>query len=261
MPIETFTRQTRADDAATHASLLRGLSTIPDVTVTDGGNPVKFQRKRNMLKNRWAMSGSVEVRRGVVTLTIDGQGSMHQKFAEEILAHLPADMTNDHGLTAAVERMTKSERFFSSLELNHLINEFRPDEQVRLMAACAIDDKVGLIVATDKRILLKDRGAFSSRTKEIYPRQVTSISTKKAFGNEVLELTASGARIVIRNLQAGRADAIANLIRDGQNAPTAPPTAPASSSADELAKLAQLHAAGALTDDEFSSAKARILGL
>ncbi|OYO08388.1 hypothetical protein CGZ98_15925 [Enemella evansiae] len=76
-----------------------------------------------------------------------------------------------------------------------------------------------------------------------------------------MELTASGARIVIRNLQAGRADAIANLIRDGQNAPTAPPTAPASSSADELAKLAQLHAAGALTDDEFSSAKARILGL
>jgi hypothetical protein len=41
--------------------------------------------------------------------------------------------------------------------------------------------------------------------------------------------------------------------------PPPPPPAPASD-ADELQQLAQLHASGALTDEEFASAKAKILG-
>jgi hypothetical protein len=39
----------------------------------------------------------------------------------------------------------------------------------------------------------------------------------------------------------------------------APPPAP-TSDADELQQLAQLHASGALTDEEFAAAKAKILG-
>ena len=35
---------------------------------------------------------------------------------------------------------------------------------------------------------------------------------------------------------------------------------PPASSADEIEHLAQLHASGALTDDEFASAKAKVLG-
>jgi hypothetical protein len=38
-----------------------------------------------------------------------------------------------------------------------------------------------------------------------------------------------------------------------------PPPAPASD-ADQLQELAQLHASGALTDEEFAAAKAKILG-
>jgi hypothetical protein len=39
----------------------------------------------------------------------------------------------------------------------------------------------------------------------------------------------------------------------------APPPAP-ESEADQLQQLAQLHASGALTDEEFAAAKAKILG-
>lgn len=42
----------------------------------------------------------------------------------------------------------------------------------------------------------------------------------------------------------------------------APPAAPAvSDSTAELERLAQLHASGVLTDDEFSAAKAKVLGI
>jgi hypothetical protein len=40
---------------------------------------------------------------------------------------------------------------------------------------------------------------------------------------------------------------------------TAPPPAPADP-VDELKRLAELHASGALTDEEFAAAKAKILG-
>ncbi len=44
---------------------------------------------------------------------------------------------------------------------------------------------------------------------------------------------------------------------DQEPAPAAPPPA---DPADEIEHLAQLHASGALTDDEFASAKAKVLG-
>lgn len=43
--------------------------------------------------------------------------------------------------------------------------------------------------------------------------------------------------------------------------PPAPQVAPPPDGADELQKLAQLHTSGALTDAEFTAAKAQILGL
>lgn len=49
--------------------------------------------------------------------------------------------------------------------------------------------------------------------------------------------------------------------RPAAKTPAAPaPVRRPSSVADELAKLAGLHASGALTDDEFAAAKARLLG-
>ena len=48
---------------------------------------------------------------------------------------------------------------------------------------------------------------------------------------------------------------------DPQQYAPAPPAPPADNSTDELARLAQLHASGVLTDDEFSAAKAKVLGI
>ena len=54
-----------------------------------------------------------------------------------------------------------------------------------------------------------------------------------------------------------------NADEQQQQVPAAPPPpAPTSGNTDveELQKLAQLHEAGALTDDEFASEKAKVLG-
>lgn len=46
-----------------------------------------------------------------------------------------------------------------------------------------------------------------------------------------------------------------------QATPSAPPSAPASDPTAEITRLAQLHESGALTDEEFAAAKAKLLGL
>ena len=45
-----------------------------------------------------------------------------------------------------------------------------------------------------------------------------------------------------------------------QAAPPPPPAAPAEDPFEQIEKLAKLHESGALTDEEFASAKAKILG-
>jgi hypothetical protein len=63
---------------------------------------------------------------------------------------------------------------------------------------------------------------------------------------------------------ADQEDRISNLEQQQQVAapPAAPAPAPAagSSMGDQLAKLADLHQQGVLTDDEFAAAKAKLLG-
>jgi hypothetical protein len=60
----------------------------------------------------------------------------------------------------------------------------------------------------------------------------------------------------------GAADAQAQMAAQQAPAPAAAPAAPAASDPmAEIQKLAQLHSAGALTDEEFAAAKAKLLGI
>ncbi len=61
----------------------------------------------------------------------------------------------------------------------------------------------------------------------------------------------------VRGGAAGRTDAAASAGDYQDQAQYAPPPA---DPADEIEHLAQLHASGALTDEEFAAAKAKILG-
>jgi hypothetical protein len=60
--------------------------------------------------------------------------------------------------------------------------------------------------------------------------------------------------------QDAPADQQAAMPAQQQAAAAPPPAAAAEDPYEQIAKLAQLHDAGALTDEEFSAAKAKILG-
>ena len=69
----------------------------------------------------------------------------------------------------------------------------------------------------------------------------------------------AGAAVAHRSWRPGRgAGAAAGACRRYQE--QAQPAPPPADPADELEHLAQLHTSGALTDEEFASAKAKVLG-
>ena len=258
----TYRRTLTANPADAYQPLINGIPSIKDCVVTDAGNPIRVDRKRNMLANRWAMSATIGIDGPDLTITIDGNGTAPSKFAEELFDLLPDGAIDDHGVTAAQDAMSKSERFFGFRELGGLLNDLRAGEDVLQMVTGSVDGNVALIIITTRRILTKDKGAFDAASREILPKHVTSISTGRKMGNDWLYLTVSGQTVKFTSMRAGRADQLAEHIRRLRDAETAPAAAaPVGPGVDDLARLAELHAAGVLTDDEFSAAKAKALGL
>ena len=259
----TYRRTLTISPAEAMQILLDGAPTVKDCTVVEGGNPMRIHRKRNMLANRWAMDATVAADGQLLTITVDGNGSNQAKFAEELLNLLPAGAIDDHGLERAQQAMARSERFFSAFELSGLLDELRDGEEVLQLASGQVDGRTGLIVVTTKRILTKDKGAFESASREILPKHVTSISTEKKLTGESVELTVSGEKVKFTTLQPGRSGQIAEHVRRTRDAYDSSGAASDKSTpgVQDIAQLAELHAAGILTDEEFKAAKARALGL
>lgn len=256
----TYRRTLTISPEAVYQPLIDGIPTIKDCTVTDAGNPIRVDRKRNIMANRWAMSATIGIDGPDLTVTIDGNGTAPNKFAEELFDLLPNRAIDDHGVTAAQEAMAKGERFFGFRELGGLLNDLRAGENVLQMVTGTVDGNLALIVVTTRRILTKDKGAFDTASREILPKHVTSISTGRKMGNDWLHLTVSGQTVKFTSMRAGRADQLADHIRRLRDAESAP-AAPARPGVDDLTRLAELHAAGVLTNEEFAAAKAKALGL
>jgi len=111
-------------------------------------------------------------------------------------------------------------------------------------------------------------------TEVIYMDSVTSVTTKRdSMLNDVVSVVTAGNTIDFR-VSKSEAEALKTAILGARarlrQAPAqqpvvvqaAPAAAPAESSvADKVKQLADLHAAGVLTDDEFAAAKAKALGI
>lgn len=247
-----------------HQTLVQGLPTIKDVTVTTTGNPISFERKRRLTANRNAMNGTITLDGSELRISIDGLGSAHQKFAKEIYALLPESAIDDQGLEAALSTMERSAKFFASSEIRGLLDDLRQGEHLEFVTSGNRDKSPCAIVLTTQRVILKDASFASTKSREFTPGAVTSIETSKKMTGDTVKLTVSGNEIDIESMPHGRGVEFAErlrVLREQANAPQSFAAPAPAVDADQLAKLAELHAAGVLTDEEFAAAKAKALGL
>lgn len=138
----------------------------------------------------------------------------------------------------------------------------------------------GLLIGTMGMSALAGPAGIMTRkgsgTEVIPMRSISSVTTRRdSMLNDIVSVITSGNMIDMRCSKSEAAQ-LKSLILQGINgtlggtpaAPPAPaaaapaPVAPAApGGADEIARLAELHAAGHLTAEEFAAAKAKALGL
>lgn len=157
-------------------------------------------------------------------------------------------------------------------ELPHILRE---NEHIENAATGILESSYCLLVVTDQRIILVDKGIFYGlKVHEIGYDKLSSIEYKTGLVFGELLFTTSGSVMVIKNIAKQYITPIYESIHSVWDAfkqkrtmPT-PPIDPASDPSptlnskdiiSQLERLASLKKANLLTDDEFLAAKAKLL--
>ncbi|GAA1984366.1 hypothetical protein GCM10009838_52810 [Catenulispora subtropica] len=164
----------------------------------------------------------------------------------------------------------------SKREIKKLPEHLMPGETVTFMAAGHYSKAHGLIVLTDKRLLFLWHGFTGSQMVDFPLAAVSSVETKTGMANGTLTIYSAGKSSEIDHVLNGDLKLLADAIRQATTGARSGPAArsaaaptPASPSPDaditldpteQIRKLADLHAAGILTDQEFATKKAELLG-
>lgn len=167
-----------------------------------------------------------------------------------------------------IAKLTGDDQFFTRKELAHLPEVLAQGEPVLAFCSGSMEASTWLIALTDRRILFLDKGLFFGlKQVSIDLDKVNAVtgSTRLLLGQIEIE---DGARNrIINNVPKRTVVAFTNLVRDAMEArkrpvasPPALPQLPADDIIDKLERLAVLRRDGILTDEEFTTQKARILG-
>ncbi|WP_338661293.1 SHOCT domain-containing protein [Pararoseomonas sp. SCSIO 73927] len=124
----------------------------------------------------------------------------------------------------------------------------------------------GAFLLTDQRVAFVRKGFFGEVFETIPLDKITSVETRSFMGHRVLTCHTSHDELRFKSFEAKAVfDEVHRMVEDlRQPKATTPTSAPPSGLTTDLPsqiqQLANLRAAGVLTDDEFERAKARLLG-
>jgi hypothetical protein len=155
--------------------------------------------------------------------------------------------------------------FFNRSELRHLPKVIREGETLRAIARGKFEGAHWLVVATDQRLLLIDKGVlFGEKLLEFPLTEIQTIQqTTGFFKGELIIETANGTRRVENLKKKGAmkiADIVSRLIYSARSPHSS--SMPPSVSCDavsQLERLAKLRESGALTEEEFQNQKKKLL--
>lgn len=153
-------------------------------------------------------------------------------------------------------------------EIQELPTVLGVDEHIKALTSGLIDKKTWLIVCTNKRVLMLDKGIiYGLELIDIPLDRINSISHCKGFLYGKISITDGTTTRTIENVPnitvSFFVDAVNKEMEIYKQSKTTPLTQVANtkSAADELIKYKQLLDMGALTQEEFNVKKKELLGL
>jgi len=167
---------------------------------------------------------------------------------------------------AVIDKLAKESKLGMGTggEVKELSKILWTDEQPMKIARGTYNGGNGILVATDRRLIFIDKGLIGLKTEDFAYDKISSIQMKTGMVFGEIEIDAAGNRSKIQNMDKKIARELADWIRNHIGAAArsvAPPTAAAADPIEQIARLAKLKDAGAITEEEFSAKKKQLLGL
>lgn len=171
------------------------------------------------------------------------------------------DYKNRSDITAALNAMNGTTIAVKGA-LKALPDELHDAETVLAIIAGGYKDSTGIAAATDRRVLFIGKLGFSRTTEDFPYERISSVEASSGMALGSVTVYVSSQKAEIKNVSKQDAKSFADLVRAHIGPSSAPvAAAPAVSAADQIEKLAELHAQGVLSEAEFAAAKAKALGL
>lgn len=184
------------------------------------------------------------------------------KIINSIEQHL-----NDQGWNDAIQKHNTPSVKQDMIRF-HALAFLYSDEKVVVATQGYQLKKSSTIVATNKRVFLLENSTFgqNSANRTISLDKISSITATKSAVVGSIEITTSNETIKIDRVVANEIDEFVTTVRhmlDSSSKPEESQITPTNgaNTMEEIQKLAELHSAGILTDEEFSAAKAKALGI
>ena len=164
--------------------------------------------------------------------------------------------------------------FGSKREIKELPKVLWEDELPEQIVTGYYNDRTGLLVATDRRMIFLDKGLLGQlKVEDFWYDNISSMESTRGIVWGSVTVYSSGNKAVIDKVPKKEIDDFVSAQRNklatrNRSAPT--PGGPTSTAAtlssspshsplDDLAKLNELHQNGVLTDEEYAKSKERIL--
>ena len=244
---------------------------LTSVEVSDSGDAIKFS----------GVAHELRVNNATGSLTSAFADFVREKAASFIAAATEAAERSLAAETEAAERSLAKAKaviealrasgaetaMFSKWEVQALPDLLDDGELPERVVGGKYNGGIGILVATDRRLLFVDKGSFGSLQVEDFPYptiQSVRSTAGAMFGS--ITIKSAGSSALIDDIVKRFSHEMANFVRkkamdfNGTAASVvATGTVNQVSLADELIKLSQLRESGILTDEEFQIQKARLL--
>ena len=233
---------------------------LTSTEVSDSGDAIKFS----------GVADELRVDNATGSLTSSFADFVREKAAQSIAAKTEAAEQSQAKAKVIIEALRASgadNAMFSNWEVKALPDILDDGELPEKIIGGQYNGSIGVLVATDRRLLFVDRGSFGSLQVEDFPYPtIQSVRSTAGMMYGSITIKSAGSSALIDNTLKRFSHEMANFVRkkamdfNGTAAPVAATgTANQVSLADELIKLSQLRESGILTDEEFQVQKDRLL--
>ena len=257
--MSTYTRRTIASDHAVLEAINAFVSgKYRKAQISQEGSTVVVRRKVLWQKQETRF----DVVDGLFTATgnCDDADRISRRVMEEIDGFL-----NDHGWKEASTALGLHSIGRDKHAQGLILDLIAPDERVLVAISGYHDGKKTVLASTQRRVVMVQRELFGGEgtSQTIDLGQISGVTEKTGIVDGSVRIATSNHEVILEKAPSDEVKTFVATVRKQLAESTSRARSESSPGGDvsNIKQLAELHAAGALTDEEFAAAKAKLLGI